>query len=173
MSKCILDTLQISFQTNPKFSKLSNQQIPLLAMAQAVRMTLPMQRQNPFFSPPAISASDIWAGAAWGDPALPSYAPGGWGAGPAPTASMNLLNSFSSSCILAPNKDATLPIAPYKQQSPFAGIFLKIGIFLLADLEQIFLVNHLWKHTNDYQSQHWQETRKQWIQLVGQVMIRI
>lgn len=52
-----LEILQISFQTKPMFSKLSNRQMPLLAVAQAVRMTLPMQRQNPF-PPPVSSASD-------------------------------------------------------------------------------------------------------------------
>lgn len=86
---------------------------------------------------------------------------------------MGLVAFFSSSHILASDKDATIPIFPYEQQFAFIHIFLKIGLFFLEDLEQIFLVKHLWKHANDYQSQHWQEASKQWNQLVGQVMIRI
>lgn len=33
---------------------------------------------------------------------------------------------------------------------PFISLFLK-SLFL-QDLEQIFIVNYLWKHTNSYQS---------------------
>lgn len=123
-SKCIFDTLQISLHTNPTIPKLSNQQIALLAVARAVRMALPMQRQNPF-SPSAHSASNSWAGAALGTLPFPPV-PQENQELPAPTASMNLGTSFSSSRILAPDKDATPPSTPYKQQSPFTGIFLKI-----------------------------------------------